>query len=60
MADEKEVRVIDAESSNGSTDIHVDGLVRQLKNRHMAMISVGGVIGTGLYLLYHQILFTSL
>ncbi|THU94837.1 amino acid permease [Dendrothele bispora CBS 962.96] len=26
------------------------GLVRQLKNRHIAMISIGGVIGTGLFL----------
>ncbi|KAF9454881.1 hypothetical protein P691DRAFT_33 [Macrolepiota fuliginosa MF-IS2] len=25
-------------------------LVRQLKNRHVAMISIGGVIGTGLFL----------
>jgi len=51
MADEKEkpsVRVIDAESFNDSTDLHGDGrLVRQLKNRHMAMISIGGVVGTG-------------
>jgi amino acid transporter len=27
-----------------------DGLSRQLKNRHIAMISIGGVIGTGLFL----------
>ncbi|WVQ80549.1 hypothetical protein IAT38_002654 [Cryptococcus sp. DSM 104549] len=27
-----------------------DGLKRQLKSRHMAMISIGGVIGTGLFL----------
>lgn len=26
------------------------GLKRQLKSRHMAMISIGGVIGTGLFL----------
>jgi amino acid transporter len=26
------------------------GLKRQLKNRHIAMISIGGVIGTGLFL----------
>ncbi|KAK2461772.1 hypothetical protein APHAL10511_006235 [Amanita phalloides] len=26
------------------------GLTRQLKNRHIAMISIGGVIGTGLFL----------
>ncbi|KAH8107079.1 amino acid permease [Cristinia sonorae] len=48
-----------AEKSNGSTDVieaengaalpHHD-LKRQLKNRHIAMISIGGVIGTGLFL----------
>lgn len=27
-----------------------NGLTRQLKNRHIAMISIGGVIGTGLFL----------
>ncbi|KIJ46314.1 hypothetical protein M422DRAFT_250362 [Sphaerobolus stellatus SS14] len=26
------------------------GLRRQLKNRHIAMITIGGVIGTGLFL----------
>jgi len=26
------------------------GLSRQMKNRHIAMISIGGVIGTGLFL----------
>lgn len=26
------------------------GLSRQMKNRHVAMISIGGVIGTGLFL----------
>lgn len=66
MADEKEkpsVRVIDAESFNDSTDLQVHGdgrLVRQLKNRHMAMISIGGVVGTGPYIVYHPILSTCL
>lgn len=32
-----------------STEVHA-GLKRQLKSRHMAMISIGGVIGTGLFL----------
>ncbi|KAF5339037.1 hypothetical protein D9758_014105 [Tetrapyrgos nigripes] len=31
-------------------DAEGPGLVRQLKNRHIAMISIGGVIGTGLFL----------
>lgn len=34
-------------------DINFQGegrLKRQLKNRHIAMISIGGVIGTGLFL----------
>ncbi|KAF9068023.1 amino acid permease/ SLC12A domain-containing protein [Rhodocollybia butyracea] len=31
-------------------DGHNHGLHRQLKNRHVAMISIGGVIGTGLFL----------
>lgn len=29
---------------------HAGNLKRQLKNRHVAMISIGGVIGTGLFL----------
>ncbi|KAH9937630.1 uncharacterized protein B0H18DRAFT_971503 [Fomitopsis serialis] len=49
-------------SENVRTDVfdsesHVDAsippearLKRQLKNRHIAMISIGGVIGTGLFL----------
>lgn len=44
----------DTESFNGShprDDITCEfPLVRQLKNRHIAMISIGGVIGTGLFL----------
>ena len=52
MADEKgkssPVGVADAESLNGPAVLHGDArLVRQLKNRHIAMISIGGVIGTG-------------
>ncbi|TBU35180.1 amino acid permease [Dichomitus squalens] len=39
----------DSESHTGS--VHAEGtLKRQLKNRHIAMISIGGVIGTGLFL----------
>lgn len=50
--DEKEKsspsRVADAESLDGPAVLHGDlHLVRQLKNRHIAMISIGGVIGTG-------------
>lgn len=40
----KESHEIDLETSSGP------GLQRQLKNRHIAMISIGGVIGTGLFL----------
>ncbi|KAF5313268.1 hypothetical protein D9619_003037 [Psilocybe cf. subviscida] len=44
----------DAESLEGPVDIdpitNQPRLVRQLKNRHVAMISIGGVIGTGLFL----------
>lgn len=52
MKDEKEksapISVADAESLKGPTELHGDAhLVRQLKNRHIAMISIGGVIGTG-------------
>ncbi|THH27767.1 hypothetical protein EUX98_g6416 [Antrodiella citrinella] len=39
--------------ANGATDNGQDfggGLRRKLKNRHIAMISIGGVIGTGLFL----------
>ena len=40
--------VVDSESLNGPPELHNDArLVRQLKNRHIAMISIGGVIGTG-------------
>ncbi|GBE86317.1 Dicarboxylic amino acid permease [Sparassis crispa] len=39
----------DLESSEGPAPLN-GGLKRQLKNRHVAMISIGGVIGTGLFL----------
>ncbi|KIJ51458.1 hypothetical protein M422DRAFT_224084 [Sphaerobolus stellatus SS14] len=45
--DEKSIE--DLEASTGPVD-HGPGLQRQLKNRHVAMISIGGVIGTGLFL----------
>lgn len=41
-----------ADSESGSIngeEYKPQGLVRQLKNRHIAMISIGGVIGTGLF-----------
>jgi len=42
----------DVESTERVGDFGPGGgkLVRQLKNRHVAMISIGGVIGTGLFL----------
>ncbi|KAF8185733.1 amino acid permease [Pholiota molesta] len=47
-------KVSDTESLRGaSLEGSLNGqtpLVRQLKNRHIAMISIGGVIGTGLFL----------
>lgn len=56
MVEEKEkqtdlhVPEADSESLNGPADTYGEGpLVRQLKNRHIAMISIGGVIGTGMY-----------
>jgi amino acid permease len=51
MADEKDkIRVADAEALSAPAVLHGDArLVRQLKNRHIAMISIGGVIGTGPY-----------
>ena len=43
------VPVGDSESLKGPTELHGEGtLHRQLKNRHIAMISIGGVIGTGM------------
>ncbi|RPD63001.1 amino acid permease [Lentinus tigrinus ALCF2SS1-7] len=39
----------DAESHSGAAPEH-GKLQRHLKNRHVAMISIGGVIGTGLFL----------
>ncbi|KAJ6516194.1 amino acid permease [Mycena sanguinolenta] len=49
-----EVREVSPDvESNSQTTKFEDGehkLVRQLKNRHIAMISIGGVIGTGLFL----------
>ncbi|KAH7890310.1 amino acid permease [Phlebopus sp. FC_14] len=46
-----DIKVDDAEgeSNDGSSDSFVP-LNRKLKNRHIAMISIGGVIGTGLFL----------
>ena len=38
-------------NAGGAEDVETTvGLKRQLKSRHMAMISIGGVIGTGLFL----------
>ncbi|KAF7355053.1 Amino acid permease [Mycena sanguinolenta] len=48
-----EVREASPDVESGSQIKFEDGehkLVRQLKNRHIAMISIGGVIGTGLFL----------
>jgi len=43
------IPVGDSESLKGPTELHGEGaLLRQLKNRHIAMISIGGVIGTGM------------
>ncbi|ESK87568.1 amino acid transporter [Moniliophthora roreri MCA 2997] len=43
------VTLRDSESPVVRQDGQHAKLVRQLKNRHMAMISIGGVIGTGLF-----------
>lgn len=45
------IPVGDSESLKGPTEsLHGEGaLHRQLKNRHVAMISIGGVIGTGTF-----------
>ncbi|KAI0757059.1 amino acid permease [Daedaleopsis nitida] len=40
----------DSESMAGGLPAEEGTLKRQLKNRHIAMISIGGVIGTGLFL----------
>ncbi|KZT11237.1 amino acid permease [Laetiporus sulphureus 93-53] len=40
----------DSEANHPSPRIRHHGLQRQMKNRHIAMISIGGVIGTGLFL----------
>ncbi len=67
MSNEKEkldspgVRESDSESFNGPTVHHGEGpLHRQLKNRHIAMISIGGVIGTGKFFDAHPTNFPSI
>ncbi|KJA26161.1 hypothetical protein HYPSUDRAFT_64368 [Hypholoma sublateritium FD-334 SS-4] len=47
-----EVEVLDEHSSDPTIDPETGEykLVRQLKNRHISLISIGGVIGTGLFL----------
>ncbi|KAH9839004.1 amino acid permease [Rhodofomes roseus] len=56
MAEAKEpyasdAKVIDADSEAYVPELAVGpGLQRRMKNRHIAMISIGGVIGTGLFL----------
>ena len=47
----QQVTPADAVPSSDVEDVEVkSGLKRNLKSRHMAMISLGGVIGTGLFL----------
>jgi len=67
MSNEKEklgssaVRESDSESFQGPTVHHGEGpLHRQLKNRHIAMISIGGVIGTGKFFDAHPTNFPSI
>ncbi|KIK51370.1 hypothetical protein GYMLUDRAFT_50605 [Collybiopsis luxurians FD-317 M1] len=48
--DEKAASVSDVESNVAPAFDGHGALHRQLKNRHIAMISIGGVIGTGLFL----------
>ncbi|KAK7692232.1 hypothetical protein QCA50_003857 [Cerrena zonata] len=43
-------RIEHDEKGDGSLDSLEPGLRREMKNRHIAMISIGGVIGTGLFL----------
>ena len=40
----------EANEQTGPVGWHGEELKRQLKSRHVAMISIGGVIGTGLFL----------
>ncbi|KAI0032175.1 amino acid permease [Vararia minispora EC-137] len=46
----KEKAVVQVEVQERDGVEHQQELKRQLKNRHVAMISIGGVIGTGLFL----------
>ncbi|KAF5382970.1 hypothetical protein D9757_006361 [Collybiopsis confluens] len=51
LKDEKAYSGSDVESHSATRKMEGEGtLHRQLKNRHIAMISIGGVIGTGLFL----------
>ncbi|KIK71217.1 hypothetical protein GYMLUDRAFT_33353 [Collybiopsis luxurians FD-317 M1] len=51
LKDEKALNGSDVESNAPIKTVEGQGtLHRQLKNRHIAMISIGGVIGTGLFL----------
>ncbi|KAI0321691.1 amino acid permease [Amylostereum chailletii] len=47
----KEAKYVDSDSNVETEGVPPErALKRQLKNRHIAMISIGGVIGTGLFL----------
>jgi amino acid transporter len=51
MENNQEKRLPSPDNESGSDRLPGEGkLVRQLKSRHVAMISIGGVIGTGLFL----------